>query len=221
MRDDTDIPPVTLSSRHLPRGGSMLADLEAYWHDLRGARALPARTEVNPAAIDAVLPHAFVAERVAPRVARLRVAGQAVSALLGMEARGMPLCTLFAPESQEMVGDLLARVFDDPAIVEAPLSAARGLGRPRLSGRLLLLPLTDAQGTVNRVIGAILCDGSIGRAPRRLTIPEGGALRIAPVGLPAPLRAPAPRLAAAAGGATVQGGPRSARPALRLVVDNA
>lgn len=216
--DDTD--PRLLSSRHLPRGRSLLAELESYWRDLRGARALPARTDVNPAAIDAILPHAFVAERVAPQVARLRVAGSRLNDLLGMEARGMPLCTFFGPEGRAALGPLLARLFDAPAIVEIAVDGSRGLLRGRVSGRLILLPLTDGHGHVSRAIGALLCDGATGRGPVRLGLAEGGAIRIEPVGLPVPLRALPPRLAAVGAGAAMHRGPDAARPALRLVVNN-
>lgn len=94
-RDDPS--PTFLSARHLPAGGPLLHDLEAHWRAVRGGRALPARSDLDPAALDAVLPWAFVAERVAPGVARLRVAGRKLTELLGMEARGMPLCAFFSP----------------------------------------------------------------------------------------------------------------------------
>lgn len=216
--DDTN--PIPLSSRHLPRGRSLLAELESYWRDLRGARALPARTDVNPAAIDAILPFAFVAERVAPQVARLRVAGSRLNDLLGMEARGMPLCAFFGPESRAAIGPMLARLFDDPAIVEIPVEGSRGLFRGRVTGRLILLPLTDGHGQVSRAIGAFLCDGVAGRSALRLDLAEDGAIRIEPVGLPVPLRVPAPRLAAVGADAPTRAGPDAARPALRLVVNN-
>ena len=42
-----------------------LQELESYWRELRGARRLPVRTEVEPARIDAILPQSFILEHVA------------------------------------------------------------------------------------------------------------------------------------------------------------
>jgi hypothetical protein len=211
MTRDTDAQPLALHGA--ATSPALLAQLEAYWRVLRGARAIPARTDVDPAAIDAVLPHAFVAERVAPGVARIRVAGQRLSALFGMEPRGMPLCALFTAAARERLLPLIASTFDGPAIVEVPVEAGRGLLRGRMAGRMILLPLCDAGGEVNRMIGAILCDGVPGRVPVRFALPTV-APRIEPVNLPEPLHAP--RLAAV--GERRQTPPL--RPALRLVVSN-
>ena len=159
-------------------GATMLADLERYWHALRGARLLPARTEVDPARIDAALPYSFILERIAPGVGRMRVAGQRIGDYLGMEARGMPLCAMFAAESKERVQGYLEQVFLLPALIELPLISGWGLGRPRLSGRMLLLPLLDTNGAVTRALGAIRTEGGLGRAPRAFEVPEWGAVRI-------------------------------------------
>lgn len=205
-RDDA---PTFLSARHLPAGGSLLAGLEAHWRAIRGARALPARSDLDPGALDAVLPWAFVAERVAPGVARLRVAGQKLTGLLGMEARGMPLCAFFSPEGRAVLCPLVERVFDGPAIVGVPVVSARRLARPRLTGRMILLPLGDGDGRATRAIGALLCDGAPGRMPARFGI-GGGEIRCEA------LAPPAPRLAVNGGAAAKR--PDASRPALRLVV---
>ena len=221
---------------------TMLADLENYWRSLRGARMLPARTEVDPARIDAALPYSFILERIAPGIGRMRVAGQRIGDYLGMEARGMPLCAMFNAESKERVQGYLEQVFLLPALIEVPLISGWGLGRPRLSGRMLLLPLLDTNGAVTRALGAIRTEGGLGRAPRAFEMPEWGAVRIenvsemAPVkGLPPqqPLRSDLPRSRITAmAEATVPFTPfrrgaeappaphKAARPYLRLVVSN-
>ncbi len=228
-RDDAS--PAVLSHFQPMTGRPILDELERYWRDLRGARRLPVRSEVDPARIDAALPHAFVIERVAPGIARLRVTGQKLNACLGMDARGMPLSTFFTPAARPMLATHLETVFDGPALVDLPLTSARGIGRPLLTGRLLLLPLLGSDGTVSRALGALMTDGMIGRAPRRFDIAPGD-IRSEIIG-----ELTRPRLALAggqemagqemagqemAGQGRVAGpkGPDAPRPALRLVVSN-
>ena len=58
---------------HQPvQGQSLLQSLESYWRELRGAQRLPVRSAVDPTRIDAVLPHAFIAERISQRSDRGR-----------------------------------------------------------------------------------------------------------------------------------------------------
>lgn len=246
MQDDDHTPgrpdrPSTLSSHHMPVGSPVLADLERYWRSLQGHNRLPQRTDVNPAQIDAALPHSFILERVAPGVTRMRVAGQQLNAYLGMEARGMPLSTFFDPAAREKLRALVDQVFDRPALVDIAVESPRGLTRPRLTGRMIFLPLAGPDGTVNRALGAILTDGMIGRSPRRFTIPEAAGIRIEPVadrtstglrrmaGLaeaPAAWTPPRPQMAPdglpepEGRTAPLPHQPAAARPWLRLVVSN-
>ncbi|EAR51012.1 hypothetical protein OG2516_03388 [Oceanicola granulosus HTCC2516] len=150
-----------------------MRQMEDYWHELRGQHRLPQRRAVDPARLSAALPHAFLLQRVAPRVGRLRVAGQRLTQLLGMDPRGMPLSTFFHGEAREVVGARLADLFDKPAIVELPLAARRGLARPRLTGRMIALPLIGDDGLVSAALGALMVDGEIGTPPRRLEIGPG------------------------------------------------
>ena len=106
MERDTDQPsPTILSTKAAVVGRPLLEELEQYWRDLRGARRLPVRTEVNPAQIDAILPYSFILERVSPGNGRLRVAGQSLTTLLGMDARGMPLSVFFSAEARPLLAD--------------------------------------------------------------------------------------------------------------------
>ena len=120
--DDTDsFNPVQLSARHPLQGRSVLQELEQYWRDLRGARRIPVRSEVDPARIDSALPHAFILDRVAPGIGRLRVAGQKLSSFVGMDARGLPLTSFFSADARDTVMAQTELVFSRPALVEVPL----------------------------------------------------------------------------------------------------
>jgi hypothetical protein len=194
---------------------TILDDLESYWRDLRGARRLPVRTDVNPAQIDTALPHAFIIERMAPGIGRLRVAGQHLTNWLGMEARGMPLSIFFAPASRDLLAQQLDQVFDMPALVEMSLTSPRGLLRPAVTGRILILPLMATDGTVSRALGAIVTDGPANAAGRRFDITDS-AIRVEPVdGMSRP------RVVAETARRLSETSTAQRRAPLRLVVSNA
>lgn len=205
-----------------------LAEMEAYWNELRGDRRLPQRRNVDPGRIGQALSSAFLIQRVAPSVARIRVAGERLSGLLGMEARGMPLTAFFSAEARVVVIDHITRLFDEPAIIELPIMSRRGLGRPKLAGRMLILPLIGDDGLVSAALGAIIVDGTIGTAPRRFDIAPGRircqevhSTRIGDLHQQILARSGALRDPAVASLDQTAAMTSSERPYLRLVVDNA
>lgn len=147
-----------------------IATVEAYWHALRGQRPMPRRSEVDPRGIENALEYAFILEQIAPGVGRLRIAGSHLSDLLGMEVRGMPLSAFFMPEARDDLAACMEKVCAAPTIATLTLEAEPGIGKPVLEARLLLLPLSDEGGEVNRILGCFDTSGSIGRAPRRFAI---------------------------------------------------
>ena len=206
----------------------VLSDMEDYWQDLSRAKRIPFRSEVDPSRIDVALPHAFIVQRVGRGTGRIRVAGGQVEALLGMDPRGMPLTTFFTPPGRVAIQHWFSEVFDRPAVVELPLASARGIGRPKLSGGMILLPLAAEDGSVSMALGALVTEGDRGRAPRRFDVPDG-LIRLTPVDRtvePAPRLSPNAQeivtgLGPLAGIAAVSGTAQPAeKPYLRLVVDN-
>jgi hypothetical protein len=162
-----------MASREGPQGaaGSALAEVTAYWTALSDrAGGVPARAAVDPRGIAGALGATFLAERVAPGVARFRLAGTGVSAVMGMEVHGMPLLTLFTPDTRREAAEAFERVFASPATAILRLEAERGFARPALSGRLGLFPLTGRQGAVDMALGVLALDGPVGRAPRRFAV---------------------------------------------------
>ncbi|WP_299842770.1 PAS domain-containing protein [uncultured Roseovarius sp.] len=147
-----------------------LAAFVAYWSSMRKGHDVPRRTDIDPRGIEALLENAFIAEKIAPGLARLRIAGTHLSDLMGMEVRGMPISALIAPEQRDELAELLVEVFDRPAIVKINLVSPAGVGRRKLKGTLLLLPLRSDLGDTSRALGCFLTDGLIGRTPRRFNI---------------------------------------------------
>ena len=148
----------------------MLAEVRAYWEGLRQGADLPRRDEIDPRGIAGALENTFLLERVAPGVARFRLAGMQLHDLMGMDVRGMPLTALIDPAGRARMGEQLETVFANPGTLEVWLEAERGLGRPALEARMLLLPLTGSRGTVDLALGCLTIHGAMGRAPRRFAI---------------------------------------------------
>ncbi|MEM8578033.1 MAG: PAS domain-containing protein [Pseudomonadota bacterium] len=166
-------------------GFSALAQVEAYWEALRGTRLMPKRSDIDPRGIEAALEHTFILERVAPGMARLRIAGSHLSDLMGMEVRGMPITSFITPDGRRQVSDTLEEVFQRPALCELRLAAEAAFDKPRMDARMLLLPLKSDLGDVSRVLGCLMANGDIGRSPRRFDV-VGSKIRpiTAPASLP-------------------------------------
>ena len=191
----------------------VLQSLEKYWQALRHAQRIPSRNDIEPNQIDRALPHAFILQRVAPGIARMRVAGQHLHDLLQMDARGMPISTLFEPVAREQIADLIECAFQEPAIIAVPLVSTGSIVRPGLKGTMLLLPLNDEKGETNRILGAIVTEGQIGTRPRRFNVPDGAIIRHETLSLQLAASQTLPMAAKPLAS-------DAKRPMLRLVVDN-
>lgn len=144
--------------------------VRGYWEGLRRNGALPRRPDIDPRGMEAALSHVLLAERVAPGLARLRIAGMHLADLMGMEVRGMPLSALFEPMARARLAGILEQVWTRPAIADLRLEAGRSPMQPALSARLLLLPVAAQDGATSRLLGCLVSQGTVGRAPRRFGI---------------------------------------------------
>ena len=199
----SQFPSNRILSAHRPQA---ITALERYWRQIRGARILPVRSEVDPSQIDTALPHAFITERLAPGVTRMPACGQRLNDMIHADGRGMPLSTFFTLGARSELVAEVELAFNGPALVKIPLAAE--LDADREIGRLLLLPLEGANGAVDRLVGAIVMH----TPARRLAIRRDGYIRrelLAPVARPA---LPLDNMK--------EKGPQRLRPALRLVVSN-
>ena len=149
---------------------AMLAEVRAYWEGLRHAGDLPRREDIDPRGIAGALENTFLLERVAPGVARFRLAGMQLHDLRGMDVRGMPLTALIDPAGRARLGEQVETVIAGPGTLQVWLEAERGLGRPALEARMLLLPLTGVRGGVELALGCLAIHGVMGRTPRRFAI---------------------------------------------------
>jgi hypothetical protein len=146
------------------------AEMRGYWEALRRPEGLPLRADLDPRGLKNCLHQALIAEKVAPGLARMRLAGATFTDIMGMEVRGMPLSALFDPMARTALEGVLTRVFAGRDVVTLLLEAERGLGRPALTAQLMLLPMVGELGEVDLMLGCIVLRGIAGRTPRRFQI---------------------------------------------------
>jgi len=176
MRDDGQTKPETqiVSLLHpcadpVHRG---LDEFAAYWRSMCQDGDIPRRSDIDPRKIDRLLPNTFILERVAPGLARLRIAGTHLSDLLGMEVRGMPVSALFEPSDREDLAQHIVHLFDEPATIRISLSSKGYRGSKPLNGSMLLMPLRSDLGDVSRAIGCFISGHTSIRAPHRFGISD-------------------------------------------------
>jgi hypothetical protein len=157
-----------------------LQEMEAYWSALPRMNGVPKRKDVDPSQMGGLLEDSFILERVAPGVARVRVAGRNIGKLLGIEPRGLPLTASFLHGSRAELARHLEAAFTKPGLVELSLTSPRAVGQPALHGKLLLLPLRDDQGRVSRLMGVLAMSGRRGLGGRRFEITANAPLRFEP-----------------------------------------
>lgn len=138
--------------------------LHAYWDRLRGERAAPERSEIEPGEIRGLLADSMILEVDAPvRAARVRLAGTRICALYGRELKGSAFADLWgagegaAPgrEPRDMTAwELVDTVAGDTSGVVSGLTGFTERGET-VELELLLLPLRHCGKTQARMLGAL------------------------------------------------------------------
>lgn len=152
-----------------------IKEVEAYWYGLRDNDALPERGKIDPRGIQNALPNSFILECVAPRVARLRIAGSKVSDVLGLDVRGMPATCLIASRRRALFGDILEDVFEMPAIATINMTWDKARSST-VKAQMILLPLQDHEGKTTRVLGCLQYDALPKSGPQTL-MPLGSVVK--------------------------------------------
>ncbi|WP_424939955.1 PAS domain-containing protein [Aliiroseovarius sp. S253] len=161
---------VSLLSARQTKSYPSIAQVEAYWEGLRNGRICPTRKDVDPRGIAGALHEAFILEKIAPGLARFRLAGQHLNDILGMEVRGMPISAFFLPDARKELHRAIEALFDTPSQVTMSLITEPSTFRKQHEAQLVMLPLRDSTGQITRVLGALQVDGTLKRAPNRFSI---------------------------------------------------
>lgn len=171
--------------------GAPSALLRRHWQGLRRGPALPRRDQITPRALAAMLDHAVMVERRPDGAVLLRYAGMAVNAVHGQDLTGRPLSALFETGARADLLAALEPAFAGQRALSMALHSERGLTRPPLTARLMLLPLAGCGSEGITLIGSLDLDGPAILPPRRfriervlgetLDLPAGEAARAPPI----------------------------------------
>lgn len=155
----------------------VLLDLLNYWERLRGGRIAPLRSEIDPREFRGALEYTFILELTKLNQIRFRLAGSKLCDLLGMELRGMPAYALIASDSRDYFTDILTELLADPKVIHLQLtSQPEGFGEQ--TAQMLLLPMRNDAGQINRILGCVSSIDARIKPPSRFTISGKKTTRI-------------------------------------------
>src|SRR5690606_12319982 len=128
--------------------------LYAYWDRLRGGRAAPERSELDPGAIRTLLGDVFLLEFAGANRYLVRLAGTRICTLLGHEWKSRPFAVPFAAEDRPELQALLDGVSNAAVPAVAGITAETQDGR-HLDLEMLVLPLRHRGRTNARLLGSL------------------------------------------------------------------
>lgn len=124
-----------------------------YWDRLRGNRAAPLRTEIEPGDIRKLLADTFILEQDTRGQAIFRLAGTRLCAAYGRELKGYGFALLWARRDQSMMTRLVRNVFEDNSVVVVTFIATSEAGRGA-GFEMILLPLDGGKAN-RRLLGCL------------------------------------------------------------------
>jgi hypothetical protein len=130
-------------------------DLYRYWLSKRGARIMPARSDIDPAGIQHLMPHLVITERAGDQF-HYRLVGSAVVQTTGHDATGVTVGSYMAtPDDAAPLRSMFRRVFTAACPIFATGEYHQS-GRASLCLSALTLPLSDDdRTTVTKTISTL------------------------------------------------------------------
>ena len=139
-------------------------DLYRYWLVKRGGRPMPARSDINPADIPALLPYLMIVDKV-DGLFRWRLVGSAAVREVGRDPTGSIVGShASSPEAAAAVLAVYERVFTTahPVFATGEFKVMSGANH---NFSLLVLPLSDDGADVNMVISTLIARFNFGVTP--------------------------------------------------------
>lgn len=140
--------------------------LTEYWHQKRGTRAMPDRSDIIPGDIVGLLPNLVIYDVIeGGNDYRVRIFGTALVDLVGEERTGMlvsefgakcvPPTDASAVRHRWLAGMTAAFATGQPAFVTGLMSSSR---RPYIVWHGASCPLSDGSGKITQIIGIMTVD---------------------------------------------------------------
>ena len=134
-------------------GFPAIAEVEAYWQGLRETRSIPKRSNLDPRGFRGALQNAFILNVPESGQAHFRIVGSQLSALRQRDLRGCAVSDVICESRKGLIDDILADVTALPA--KARLNFARDEDDDRVIAQMILLPMTNEAGQLNRILGCL------------------------------------------------------------------
>jgi hypothetical protein len=125
-----------------------------YWNAQRGERRFPARGQIVPGEIPAILGNTFMLTRAASVEPTFRLAGTRICEMLGRELKGIPFISLWDARSHALLRDILDHLAREDAGAVAAV-AGKTDDDGTLDLEMVLLPLGGGVAMESRSIGTL------------------------------------------------------------------
>ncbi len=133
----------------------------SYWESLRDGRLVPKRSEIDPRELRSSLNYTFILEADAPDNIRFRLAGSKLCDCMGMEMRGMPAYSMIELKGRNAFNSAIQTCLIRPQILSF---------RMHPIASMVLLPMTDEDNNISRILGCVTVDANHPEFPTRFSV---------------------------------------------------
>ena len=147
----------------------IFTNLYEHWRALRHSNDVPKRSDIDPRVFPDALENTFIFERIAKGDFRARLAGMSLCDMMGMEVRGLSAASFMQSAERVRMENTLEQILSRPAVGELALAGVDIAGNT-VDVNMILLPLRNDLGEVNRMIGCISYPQKPFNAPLRFSI---------------------------------------------------
>jgi hypothetical protein len=156
-----------------------------YFNELRGDRAAPLRSEIDPAALKSVLPDLFILEKGRDGIVRFRLAGTRFCLILGREMRDRAFVDVWDATVRHRMRLAADAVIAGRSALEIAVTAVDEDGNA-IALEMLMLPLFSRADHCDRIFGSLVTLESIPPVEGYLRYLEPADLVFVPVDGPRP-----------------------------------
>ena len=143
------------AARYDFRGDPVLGLAFEHWNEVRGARAMPRRRDIDPASLTQALPHLQITEAIdGGNRFRYRLVGSAIVQAFGGDFTGKYVDELVSGRRDSFVHACYRAVCSSgrPAFVRSKYMTTRYVD---LTANRMLMPLSEDGREVNQILGAL------------------------------------------------------------------